>query len=122
MKIVVRGETEVRVSAGGRDLEILEERGGHFDPLAMMAASLAGCTLAVLHSWAEATGLHTRRLVVIARWRYGESPHRVDAYELEIDWPSLPLERRERARRVAQKCAVHATLEHPPTLEIAFGG
>ena len=35
-----------------------------------------------------------------------------------FDWPSLPANRVNAAKRVAEMCTVHATLMHPPRIEI----
>jgi hypothetical protein len=37
---------------------------------------------------------------------------------LTYDWPSLPANRIVAARRVAELCTVHATLQHPPQITI----
>ncbi len=120
MRIVVSDETEIVVEPAGA-LEIEEEGGAHFGPLHMLAASLATCTVAVLASWSDAVGLPLQGLRIRLAWDYVESPYRVGEYRMAIEWPSLPEERLERARRVAEACTVHHTFTHPPRIEIGFG-
>lgn len=115
MEIVILAETELAVTPEPEGLAVREE-GGHFGPLTMLAASLAACTVSVLVSWAESAGLDASGLEVVARWDYLEEPYRVGSYDLEIRWPELPEERRAAARRVADQCTVHHTLEHPPEM------
>lgn len=113
MEIVVEGDTELLVANAGSGLSIREE-GGHFGPLPMFAASLGTCTLSVLLSWAENAGLGTDGLEIRVTWSYAEDPYRVGTMDQEIRWPGLPEGRRAAARRVADQCTVHHTLEHPP--------
>lgn len=121
MKIRVLGETELEIQPAA-DLEIQETGDAHFGPLHMLAASLATCSLAVLWSWAHAAELDTEGLVVRLTWDYVEDPYRVGTYDLEIEWPTLPENRFERARRVVETCTVHHTLEHPPHIDLSVGG
>lgn len=121
MRIRVTGETAITVEPAA-SLEIEEVGEAHFGPLHMLAASLATCTVAVLASWADAVGLRLDDLQVRLGWNYVEDPYRVGTYRMEIVWPSLPDERRNRARRVAEACTVHHTLTHPPGIEIDLAG
>ena len=57
-------------------------------------------------------------LAVEVRWTFAESPHRVGSMALTFQWPKLPPERRDAAKRAAALCAVHQTLHHPPTVTI----
>lgn len=116
MEIEVRGETELIVRNVGGGLSVREEEGGRFGPLPMLAASLGTCTLSVLLSWAENADLDPSELEVVVRWEYVDDPYRVGSYEQEIRWPGLPEDRWTAARRVADQCTVHHTLEHPPEM------
>lgn len=116
MEILVRGETELTVGGGDGGLTVREEGEGRFGPLPMFAASLGACTYSVLLSWADNAGLDPAGLEVIVRWTYAEDPYRVGSIEQELRWPGLPEERETAARRVADQCTVHHTLEHPPEM------
>jgi len=87
-----------------------------FSPFHMLGGSLASCTFSVLASWAEHAKLDFTDLVIEVAWTFAEQPHRVGTMSIELRWPSLPANRREAARRAANLCTVHHTLEHPPAL------
>jgi uncharacterized OsmC-like protein len=82
----------------------------------MLGGSLASCTFTVLASWAGNAKLDFTDLVIEVAWTFAEQPHRVGTMSIELRWPSLPANRREAARRAANLCTVHHTLEHPPAL------
>ena len=84
----------------------------------MMAGGLAYCTWSVLYAWAENAELDAEDLTVDVAWTFADDPHRVDHYDLRFNWPSLPAKRLEAAKRVAELCTIHATFQHPPTIEI----
>lgn len=119
MEIVLRGETELAVRPGDGGLSVREEGRARFGPLPMLAASLATCTLSVLSSWAANADLDASELEVVVLWEYVEDPYRVGRFDQRIRWPGLPGDRRAAARRVADRCTVHHTLEHPPEMRTA---
>lgn len=90
-----------------------------FSPFHMMGSALAYCTFSVMYAWAESARLNALDITMDVSWTFADDPHRVAAYELRFRWPSLPEHRRGAANRVAQLCAVHATLSHPPAISIA---
>lgn len=124
MEILIRGETELVVTPSGGGLTVRGEDGGRFGPLPMLAASLGTCTVSVLLNWADNAGLDASGLEVVVGWEYVDDPYRVGGYDQEIRWPGLPEDRRAAARRVADQCTVHHTLEHPPemTTRVTAGG
>jgi len=122
MRIILSGETELRLQLGGPDLEIESTSPViTFSPLHMLAASLATCTYSVLLSWALPAGLEIEDLELVLNWEYVEDPYRVGSYDLLILWPSLPPNRREAAVRVSQYCTVKNTLAVPPRINIGLG-
>jgi uncharacterized OsmC-like protein len=124
MRIVVSSETEIQVQmTGGAELEIESSAPGlQFSPLHMLAASLATCTLSVLLSWAMQAGHDFNDLELGLSWEYVEDPYRVGSYAMEVRWPSLPVNRRDSALRVAQHCTVEHTLTVPPEIKVAIRG
>ena len=60
----------------------------------------------------------TSDLVIDVSWTFADDPHRVDRYDIRFQWPSLPAKRLNAAKRVAEMCTIHATLQHPPTIAI----
>jgi uncharacterized OsmC-like protein len=89
-----------------------------YSPFHMMASGLAYCTFSVLYAWAENAKLEATDLTIEVSWEFAEDPHRVGKYDLRFTWPSLPEKRLSAAQRVAELCAVHATLTHPPAITI----
>ena len=90
----------------------------NFSPFHMMASALGYCTFSVMHSWAEHAKLDASDLTLDVSWEFSEHPHRVGKYDIRFCWPSLPELRLDAARRVAEKCAVHATLAPPPVITV----
>ena len=82
----------------------------------MLGSGLAFCTYSVLASWASHAKLNSDDIVIEVRWTFAEDPHRVGEIDMKVEWPSLPSVRQSAAQRVADMCAVHATLAHPPKL------
>lgn len=89
-----------------------------YSPFHMLASGLASCTFSVLSSWATHAKLSVDDLTLEVHWRFADDPHRVSNMAVIFDWPSLPPARLAAAKRVAELCTVHATLTHPPALEI----
>jgi uncharacterized OsmC-like protein len=89
-----------------------------YSPFHMMASGLAYCTFSVMYAWAEHANLDATALTIDVSWTFADDPHRVAGYELRFKWPELPPNRLEAAKRVAEMCTVHATLQHPPTIAI----
>jgi uncharacterized OsmC-like protein len=91
-----------------------------YSPFHMVAGGLAYCTFSVLYAWAEHAKIQGDDIVMDVSWTFADDPHRVGSYDVRFTWPSLDPTRLEAAKRVAEMCTVHATLQHPPT--IAIGG
>ena len=89
-----------------------------YSPFHMVAGGLAYCTFSVMYAWAENAGLKAEDLIVDVSWTFADDPHRVGQYEIQFTWPSLPARRLAAAKRVAEMCTLHATLEHPPRITI----
>ena len=89
-----------------------------FSPYHMVAGGLAACTYAIMASWAQQAKLSADDLVLEVAWEFVEKPHRLGNLDLRFTWPSLPAERLEAAKRVAARCPVHQSFEHPPAMAI----
>ena len=92
-----------------------------YSPFHMLASALATCTFSVIYSWATHAKLSVDDLTLEVQWRFGDDPHRVSDMGVIFDWPSLPENRLAAVKRVAELCTVHATLQHPPRIEIMSG-
>ena len=119
MKITLLSEESIRLEGLGGPLTIEAESPEQtYSPFHMLASSLAVCTHSVLMSWAMNAHIHADDLTIDVSWSFAEKPHRVGDMKLTFEWPGLPKERIETAKRVAALCTVHATLHHPPTISV----
>src|SRR4029079_1177398 len=117
MKITLIAEDAIRLEPlpGPMTIEA-ESEDQLYSPFHMLGSGLAFCTYSVLASWSSHAKLQSDDIVIEVRWTFAEEPHRVASIDMKVEWPSLPPERQAAAKRVADMCALHATLEHPPTL------
>jgi uncharacterized OsmC-like protein len=123
MKITLLSEESIRLEGAGGPLTIEAESADQvYSPFHMLASGLAVCTYSILASWATNAKLNPGDLVIEVSWSFAEKPHRVGDIRLTFDWPSLPSERTETAKRVAALCPIHATFHHSPTVAIEAAG
>ena len=117
MKITLIAEDGVRLEPlpGPMTIEALSAD-QLYSPFHMLGGGLAFCTYSVLASWASNAKLHTDDIVIEVKWAFSEDPHRIGTIDMKVEWPSLPAARQGAAKRVADMCAIHASLEHPPAL------
>lgn len=119
MKITLLGDDVIRLDPVPGPLTIEAVSADmHYSPFHMLASALATCTFSVLASWATQAKLALDDLTLEVHWTFGDDPHRVSNLAVIFDWPSLPANRLAAARRVAELCTIHATLSHPPAIEI----
>jgi uncharacterized OsmC-like protein len=119
MKIILLSDDAIRLEPipGPMTIEAVDA-GQSYSPFHMLASGLATCTFSVMSAWATHASLDIDDLAIEVHWTFAENPHRVDAMHLNFEWPSLPQKRYAAARRVAEMCTIHATLNHPPTISI----
>jgi uncharacterized OsmC-like protein len=120
MKITLLSDDSIRLepTTGPMTIEAPHAE-QQYSPFHMMASGLAFCTFSVMHAWAEHAKLDATDLTLEVSWVFADDPHRVGSYDIRLRWPSLPEKRLDAALRVAELCAVHATLQHPPQITIA---
>ncbi len=117
MKITLIGEDGIRLEPIPGPMTIEAESADQlYSPFHMLASSLAFCTYSVLASWASNAKLKSDDIAIEVGWVFAENPHRIGEIDMKIEWPSLPPARHAAASRVADLCAAHATLMHPPTI------
>ena len=117
MKITLLGMDGIRLEPIPGPMTIEAESADQlYSSFHMLASSLAFCTYSVLASWASNAKVESDDITIEVRWIFAEDPHRVAEIDVKIQWPSLPEARRSAASRVADLCAIHATLAHPPTM------
>ncbi|HET7228935.1 MAG TPA: OsmC family protein [Longimicrobium sp.] len=117
MKITLLSDERIRLDGGAGPMSIEAESAEmSYSPYHMLASALATCTLSVLHAWATNAKLPTDGLALEVGWSFVEEPHRVGEMHVEIDWPGLPENRLNAAKRVADLCTVKQTFLHPPQI------
>ncbi len=123
MKITLLSDERIRLDgrAGPMTIEA-ESAETTYSPFHMLASSLATCTFSVLHSWATNAKIPADDLAIEVGWTFAEDPHRVGTMEVDLQWPSLPENRRAAAQRVADLCTVKVTLKNPPEVTTAVRG
>ena len=89
-----------------------------YSPFHMLASALASCTFSVMQSWATHKKLSVDDLAIEVQWVFVDDPHRVSDFGVVFHWPSLPAERIATVKRLAALCTVHATLSHPPRIDV----
>ena len=118
MKITLIAEDGIRLEPLPGPMTIEADSADQlYSPFHMLASGLAFCTYSVLASWASNAKLDADDVMIEVRWDFAEDPHRVGAIRMRIDWPSLPPQREKAAARVAELCAIHATLMHSPSVD-----
>lgn len=121
VKIILTSDDSIRLEPepGPMTIEALEPD-QQYSPFHMLASSLAYCTWSVMYSWATNTKQSADDVVIEVSWKFSDDePHRVSEIAMTYEWPSLPEKKRQAAKRVAEMCTIHATLHHPPTIDIA---
>lgn len=120
MKITLLSDDRIRLDGRPGPMTIEAESAEMtYSPFHMLASSLATCTHSVLASWATNAKLPADDLILEVGWSFAEEPHRVGAMDVDIQWPSLPENRRAAAQRVADLCTVKVTLKNPPEVTTA---
>ena len=119
MKITLLSEESIRLepTPGAMTIEAPSAE-QTYSPFHMLASGLAYCTFSVFYAWAKQTKLDASGLTIDVGWTFADDPHRVACYDLRFEWPGLPPNRLDAARRVAELCTVHATFVHPPTVSV----
>lgn len=119
MKITLLSEDSIRLEPIPGQLTIeAPSLDQSYSPFHMMASALAYCTFSVMYAWAEHASLDATDLTLDVSWTFADDPHRVGTYTVRFNWPKLPPNRLEAAKRAAELCTVHATLQHPPAISI----
>jgi len=119
VKITLLSEDSIRLESTGGLLTIEAESAEQvYSPFHMLASGLAVCTYSILVSWATNARMPADDLAIEVSWSFAENPHRVGDMRVTFDWPSLPADRTEAAKRVAALCPIHATFHHPASISI----
>lgn len=114
MKITLLADDRIRFDPTPGPLSVEAESAEmSYSPFHMLASGLAVCVVSTVSSWASNAGISTEGITVAVGWTFAEKPHRVGRFDLVLDWPGLPEDRRATAIRAAGLCPVHKSLETP---------
>jgi uncharacterized OsmC-like protein len=90
-------------------------------PVDYLAASLAGCVGFFVARFLSRKGFEPKGLSVSVTGTMAENPHRIGAFDIVVDLPAgLPPDLQEVARRAAETCTIHHTLQHPPVMRFTY--
>lgn len=93
-----------------------------YSPFHMLGGSLAYCTFSVVYSWAAHAKIPVEGMKIDVSWKFGGEPKRVSDMHMVLDWPALPAQRLNAAKRVAAMCTVHETLHHSTAITLDVRG
>ncbi len=119
MRIILLSDDRIRFEGGPGGLSIEADSSERaYSPFHMVASGLATCVFSVLESWGEQAGASSRDLALEIGWEFADGPRRVSRYEVILEWPTLPENRRSAVARAAALCPIHATFETPPEISV----
>ena len=98
------------------------ENGG-FDegmtPLELLLSSLGSCAGFYAAQYLKKKGLATEGTVVRVFADKAKNPARLDNFKIEVDLPAaVDDEHRKGVEEAVHHCAIHNTLQHPPTITL----
>ena len=114
--IRVRGHavsSDLSEKDGGRD--------GGPSPAELLAGSLGACIAVMVQGYCQRHG-YDGDVGVSLTTELADKPKRVGRIVVDVELPqSVPEDRKEAIKRVAERCPIHETLKSPPSLDIDVG-
>jgi putative redox protein len=87
-------------------------------PVELLAGSLGACIGMMVQTYCTNHG-YDGDVGVSLTLELADDPKRIGAIVVDLEIPeSVPEDRREAIRRVAERCPIHATLSNPPNIDI----
>jgi len=127
MRMRITHEGGARFRAGSRGHRVIidqpvEDAGSDagMTPPELFAASLGSCIGYYVARYCRQAGIDDTGLTIGCDWSVAENPHRIGALAVHIALPGLPEKRRRAVERAASLCMIHATLAHPPEVNITL--
>ena len=101
--------------------DLAEKEGGRDEgptPVEMMAGSLGACIAVMIQAYCDKHG-YEGDVGVSLTVEMADGPKRIGAIVVDVELPeTVPEEKMDAVRRVAEHCPVHATLRNPPRVDI----
>jgi putative redox protein len=97
--------------------------GGPDDPMPVeyLAVSLAGCVGLSVAKFLARRGFEPKGLKVSVTGAYAENPHRVGSFDIAVELPKgLSPELQDVAKRAAETCTLHNTLQNPARMNFIY--
>ena len=90
-------------------------------PLELVPASLGTCVAYFVQRFLSTRGLSSEGLTVTVGSLDAPNPHRIGAFEVDVQIPGgVPEKYKDAVLRAAETCTVHSTLTHHPAVHIAI--
>ena len=102
---------------------ISDDKNTRILPTEMLCASLGACIALMLDDYCCRMGYKNGNISLSMTYEIGGNPKRIEVITIDIELPSdFPSEKRKAALRIAQFCPIHATLSHPPRIDMDVVG
>ena len=127
MKLITveaKGNGAVEIRIGGRQLNAWNSedmKAGNLDPLPveMLCVSLGSCIGLMVDEYCRRNSYTDGNVLLSLTYQMGGTPKRIEVITLDIELPKdFPPEKRKTVLKIAQACPIHATLSHPPKIDI----
>ena len=125
LQAIFEGKSRFTVSCRNHTITIdqPEDNGGDdagMTPPEILAGSMASCIGFYVARYCQQAKIDTTGLVVSCDYSVGGTPKHMESFEVDIQLPAMPENRRKAIDRVASSCLIHATLAEHPVVNITL--
>ncbi|NQU22137.1 MAG: OsmC family protein [Candidatus Nealsonbacteria bacterium] len=123
ISVTRRSGLEFGVRVRGHDFTVdmsVQDGGGDagLSPAELTGGALGACVAMMVQSYCDRHG-YEGDVEVNLTLELADSPKRIGAIVVDVELPeSVPEERKDAIRRMAEKCPIHETFRHPPRVDI----
>jgi uncharacterized OsmC-like protein len=127
MKLITveaKGNGAVEIGIGGRQLNTWNSDGTEAEkldplPVEMLCVSLGTCIGLMVDEYCRRNSYTDGNVLLSLTYQMGGTPKKIDVITLDIELPKdFPPKKRKAVLKIAQTCPIHATLSHPPQIDI----
>jgi putative redox protein len=124
--ITRRENLEFNVHVRGQDVvsDMSVDDGGSgkgLSPAELFAGSLGACIAMMVQGYCDRHGYTDGDVAVNMTIELADDPKRIGGVVIDVELPNgVPEDRWEVIRRIAERCTIQATLEHPPRVDVDF--
>ena len=116
------GSVEIKIGSrklNARNPDSPDETNQSPIPTEMLCASLGACIGLMLDEYCRRNSYNDGNVLLSLTYQMGSTPKRIEVITLDIELPKdFPPEKRKTVLKIAQACPIHATLSHPPRIDI----